>query len=145
MAVGIFAGIAIRDIKAALPWYQRLLGGEPTFFPNDVEAVWQLADNCHVYLIQDPERAGGGVNMIWFDDPTTEVARIANDGLEPVDTRSTTRSGSTSSTTKTVTRSGSVERLRRARESGRTRHPRVCGAAPRLGATWTSPSPPPSF
>ena len=85
MAVGIFAGIAIRDIKAALPWYQRLLGGEPTFFPNDVEAVWQLADNCHVYLIQDPERAGGGVNMIWFDDPTTEVARIANDGLEPVD------------------------------------------------------------
>ena len=63
MAVGIFAGIPVREFGTALEWYQRLLGREPTFYPNDVEAVWQLAENCHVYIIRDLRRAGGGVNM----------------------------------------------------------------------------------
>jgi hypothetical protein len=43
MAVGIFAGIPVRDYDSALEWYKRLLGAEPAFYPNDVEAVWQLA------------------------------------------------------------------------------------------------------
>ena len=30
MAVGIFAGIAVRDYKSALDWYRRLLGADPT-------------------------------------------------------------------------------------------------------------------
>jgi len=47
--------------------------------------VWRLADDCHVYIIKDLDRAGGAVIMIWFDDPTSEVARIAARGLEPVD------------------------------------------------------------
>jgi catechol 2,3-dioxygenase-like lactoylglutathione lyase family enzyme len=85
MAVGIFAGIPVNDFQAALAWYKRLLGAEPAFFPNDVEAVWQLADDRYVYIIQDAKRAGGAVSMIWVDDPVTEVARITERGLEPVD------------------------------------------------------------
>jgi len=85
MAVGIFAGIPVEDYSVALEWYKRLFGSEPAFYPNDVEAVWRLADNCHVYIIKDLDRAGGAVTMIWFDDPTSEVARIAARGLEPVD------------------------------------------------------------
>ena len=77
MAVGIFAGIAVSDFARALEWYRRLLGTEPAFFPNDVEAVWQLAEDRYVYIIRDPERAGGAVGMIWVDDPVAEVARIA--------------------------------------------------------------------
>ncbi len=61
MAVGIFAGIPVQDYTVARDWYERLLGAEPTFYPNDVEAVWQLAENCNVYIIEDPVRAGGGV------------------------------------------------------------------------------------
>ena len=38
-----------------------------------------------MYIIQDAERAGGGVGMIWVDDPVSAVARIATRGLEPVD------------------------------------------------------------
>jgi len=38
-----------------------------------------------VYIIQDADRAGGAVSMIWVDDPVAEVARIAEQGLEPVD------------------------------------------------------------
>ena len=85
MAVGLFAGIAVRDYDSAVEWYKRLLGAEPTFYPNDVEAVWQLAEDRYVYIIEDPDRAGGAVGMIWVDDPVAEVARISGLGLEPVD------------------------------------------------------------
>ncbi|HET9650293.1 MAG TPA: VOC family protein [Microlunatus sp.] len=85
MAVGIFAGIAVNDFRQALDWYQRLLGAEPAFYPNDVEAVWQLAEGRYVYIIHDVDRAGGAVSMIWVDDPVAEVARIADRGLEAVD------------------------------------------------------------
>jgi hypothetical protein len=85
MAVGVFAGIPVGDFKIALEWYKRLLGAEPTFYPNDIEAVWQLAEDRYVYIIQDSDRAGGAVSMIWVDDPISEVARIAGQGLEPVD------------------------------------------------------------
>jgi len=73
MAVGIFAGIPVEDYRVALEWYQRLLGSEPSFYPNDIEAVWQLAEDCDVYIIQDHERAGGAVKMIWGDDPGNEM------------------------------------------------------------------------
>jgi catechol 2,3-dioxygenase-like lactoylglutathione lyase family enzyme len=85
MAVGVFAGIAVRDYASALEWYKRLLGAEPTFHPNDIEAVWQLAEDRYVYIIEDPERAGGALCMIWVDDPVAEVARIDGQGLEPID------------------------------------------------------------
>ena len=85
MAVGIFAGIPVTNYKTALEWYERLLGREASFYPNDIEAVWQLAEDCHVYIIQDAERAGGSVSMIWVDDPVSEVAGIASRGVEPVD------------------------------------------------------------
>ena len=85
MAVGLFAGIAVRDYDIAVEWYKRLLGAEPAFYPNEVEAVWQLAEDRYLYVIQDPDRAGGAVGMIWVDDPVAEVARISGRGLEPVD------------------------------------------------------------
>ncbi|MGW1712710.1 VOC family protein [Streptomyces sp. NPDC002156] len=84
MSVGIFAGIAVRDYASALEWYKQLLGAEPTFCPNDVEAVWQLAEDRYVYIIENAERAGGAVSLIWRDDPASEVARIAERGLQPI-------------------------------------------------------------
>ena len=85
VAVGIFAGIPVRDYQSAVTWYERLFGSEPAFFPNEVEAVWQLAEDRYVYIIEAPGRAGGAVSMIWVDDPVAEVARIAERGLQPVD------------------------------------------------------------
>ncbi|MBO2455176.1 VOC family protein [Actinomadura barringtoniae] len=85
MAVGIFAGIPVRDCESAVDWYTRLLGKEPAFWPNEVEAVWQLAEGRYVYVIEDTARAGGGVGMIWVEDPASEVDRIAARGLQPVE------------------------------------------------------------
>ena len=38
-----------------------------------------------MYIIQDANRAGGAVSMIWVDAPTAEAAGITRRGLEPVD------------------------------------------------------------
>jgi hypothetical protein len=85
MAVGIFAGIAVSDFRQALDWNRRFLGAEPTFYPNDIEAVWERARDRYLYIIRDVDRAGGAVSMIWVDDPVAEVARIAGRGIEPDD------------------------------------------------------------
>ncbi len=82
-ATGIFAGIPVDDFAQALEWYRQLLGTDPSFYPNDVEAVWQLAGDRFVYIVVDAQRAGGAVNMIWFDDPAAAVAAITGRGLEP--------------------------------------------------------------
>lgn len=38
-----------------------------------------------MYVIEDADRAGGGVGRIWVDDPAAEVERIAGRGLMSVD------------------------------------------------------------
>jgi hypothetical protein len=43
VTIGLFAGIPVRDYTAAAAWYERLLGAPPSFLPNDIEAVWELA------------------------------------------------------------------------------------------------------
>ena len=111
MAVGIFAGIPVSDFGIALEWYQRLLGAEPTFYPNDVEAVWQLAEDRYVYIIQDANRAGGAVSMIWVDDPIAEVAGSPSEAWNRSASRSTIESGSTSSTMQMEMRPGSAGRF----------------------------------
>ena len=82
MSLHLFAGLRVRDFAAARAWYERLLG-EPTFFPHDTEAVWTLADERSVYVVQDADRAGGCVVTLFVDDLDARVAEIAARGLEP--------------------------------------------------------------
>ena len=84
MSLGLFVGVPVRDYAQSVIWYERLLGQPPAFFPSDAEAVWQLAEDLHVYVIEDQRRAGGAVCMIWVDDPVVVAAEIAGRGLEPV-------------------------------------------------------------
>lgn len=65
MTVDLFAGIPVSDLPQALAWYERLLGSEPSFFPNDVEAVWELGDHCYVYV----ELRANGVRHATYRDP----------------------------------------------------------------------------
>ena len=82
MSLHLFAGLRVRDFHAARSWYERLLG-EPTFFPHDTEAVWTLAEDRSVYIVEDADRAGSSVVTIFLDDLDTYVAAIAARGLEP--------------------------------------------------------------
>jgi len=84
MGVELFAGIRVRDLTTARPWYERLLG-EPSFFPNDREVVWTLADERSVYIEEDPSRAGGALVTLFVDDLDAWLAAIAARGLEPAE------------------------------------------------------------
>src|SRR5688500_14267693 len=83
MALFLFAGIPVDDYAVALAWYQRLFGAPPTFFPNDTEAVWELAEHRSVYVEQRPEHAGHAMHTILVDDLDARIAQIAEQGLEP--------------------------------------------------------------
>jgi catechol 2,3-dioxygenase-like lactoylglutathione lyase family enzyme len=78
----LFAGLRVRDLHAARPRYERLLG-DPTFFPHASEAVWTLAEERSVYVVEHGEGAGNSVATIFVEDLDAQVAVIATRGLEP--------------------------------------------------------------
>ncbi len=65
-----------------MPLHERLLG-EVTFLPHATEAVWTLADDRSVYIVEHAERAGHSVTTVMVDDLDAHVAAIAARGLEP--------------------------------------------------------------
>jgi catechol 2,3-dioxygenase-like lactoylglutathione lyase family enzyme len=91
MSLHLFAGLRVRDFAAARPWYERLLG-EPSFFPHATEAVWTLADDRSVYIVEHPDGAGHSVVTLMVDDLDALIAAIAARGLEP-DERETYSNG----------------------------------------------------
>jgi catechol 2,3-dioxygenase-like lactoylglutathione lyase family enzyme len=79
----LFAGMPVSDLERAKEWYSRLLGAEPSFLPNAIEAVWTLEDQRHVYVVVDPKRAGGGHATLFVGDLQQRAAAIAERGIEP--------------------------------------------------------------
>jgi catechol 2,3-dioxygenase-like lactoylglutathione lyase family enzyme len=82
MALHLFAGLRVRDFQAARPWYERLLG-DPTFFPHAAEAVWTIAEDRSIYVVEHADGAGNSVVTVLVDDLDAHVAAIAARGLEP--------------------------------------------------------------
>jgi catechol 2,3-dioxygenase-like lactoylglutathione lyase family enzyme len=80
--IALFAGVSVRDYRSAVEWYTRLLG-EPSFFPNDTEAVWELAENRSIYIVLRPEQAGHSVVTVFVDDLDERIAAVATRGIEP--------------------------------------------------------------
>ena len=83
MAVDLFAGIPVSDRETALAWYGRLLGSEPSFLPNDVEAVWEVDEHRFVYIELRPAHAGHALHTLFVDDLDDRVRGIADRGIEP--------------------------------------------------------------
>jgi hypothetical protein len=83
MSLDLFAGNRVRDFEAARPWYEALLGGEPSFLPHETEAVWELAEHRYLFINEDAENAGGALHTIFVDDLERVVAEIAARGIEP--------------------------------------------------------------
>jgi predicted enzyme related to lactoylglutathione lyase len=83
MALSLFAGIPVDDYAAALAWYQRLFDAPPTFFPNDTEAVWEMAEQRSVYIERRPEHAGHAMLTLLVADLDDRIAQIAERGIEP--------------------------------------------------------------
>jgi catechol 2,3-dioxygenase-like lactoylglutathione lyase family enzyme len=84
MSAHLFAGLRVRDFAAARVWYERLLGA-PSFFPHATEAVWTLAEDGSLFVVESPDGAGHGTVVIFVDDLDAQVAEIAARGLDPDD------------------------------------------------------------
>jgi catechol 2,3-dioxygenase-like lactoylglutathione lyase family enzyme len=85
VTVDLFAGVSVSDYERAVDWYERLLGAEPSFLPNDIEAVWELADHRYLYIRVQPEHAGHAMHTLFVSDFDVRVARILERGLEPAE------------------------------------------------------------
>jgi hypothetical protein len=83
MTVDLFAGVPVTDFQSALPWYQRLFGAEPAFFPHPTEAVWELAEHRYLYIVEQPQRAGHAVHTLFVDDLDERLADISGRGIDP--------------------------------------------------------------
>jgi catechol 2,3-dioxygenase-like lactoylglutathione lyase family enzyme len=77
----LFAGIPVSNFQKSLEWYQRLFGGPPAFFPNDVEAVWAIAEHRWIYIIVDRERAGSAIQTIICDHLERIIEEISARGI----------------------------------------------------------------
>ncbi len=83
MAVDLFAGICVSDYERAKPWYERLLGAEPSFIAHATEAVWELAEHRSLFIVEDAEGAGRAIHTVFVEDLDALVAEIAARGIEP--------------------------------------------------------------
>jgi len=83
MDLDLFAGIRVSDFEAAKPWYERLLGAEPSFFAHATEAVWELAEHRWLFIVEDAEGAGKAIHTIFAGDLDALVAEIAERGIDP--------------------------------------------------------------
>ena len=85
-AGGLFAGLPVSDYARSVQWYERLLGAAPSFLPNEAEAVWQLAEDRFVYVVERPQGAPHSEQLVWVDDLDAAVDEIAARGIEPTRT-----------------------------------------------------------
>ncbi len=77
----LFAAVAVLDIDAAVPWYERLFGRSPDIVVTDDEVMWKLADAAWLYVLGDPARAGHSLVTLSVADLDTTVAEIEGRGL----------------------------------------------------------------
>jgi hypothetical protein len=85
MALDLYAGICVSDYAAARPWYERLLGSEPTFLAHETEAVWDLAEGRSIFVLEDAKRAGHALHTIFVDDLDSLVSEIASRDISPAE------------------------------------------------------------
>ena len=85
MGIDLFAGLPVADYERAVAWYGRLLGSDPSFLPNETEAVWEVAEHRYLYIDVRPGHAGHAMHTLFVDDLDARVDAIAARGIEPAD------------------------------------------------------------
>jgi glyoxylase I family protein len=80
----LFAGVAITDLDAVRPWYERLFGRPADIIPNENEVMWRAAANAGwLYLVVDRQRAGQSLAALSVRDLDAELAALCGRGIEP--------------------------------------------------------------
>ncbi len=76
------ASLAVRDLGAAVPWYEALLGRGADSSPMPTLAEWKFAGGGGLQVYQLPERAGEGSVTLAVSDIEEVVAHAAALGID---------------------------------------------------------------
>jgi hypothetical protein len=77
--VNALAGIAVKDIDAAVLWYEQILG--PASRPMEEVAEWQLPNGGCVQVFEDGIRAGLSSVTLVVEDLDHEIAGLESKGI----------------------------------------------------------------
>lgn len=75
--INAIASVAVRDLNAAIKWYEKLLRKSPTQ-PMPEVAEWSFERGGWLQVYQLPERAGSGSLTLAVSNLEEEVARLTN-------------------------------------------------------------------
>jgi catechol 2,3-dioxygenase-like lactoylglutathione lyase family enzyme len=78
----LFVGMAVSNLDASRPWYERLFGRAADIIPNENELMWRAAaDAGWLYLVVDEERAGQSLAALAIADLDAELATLRSRGI----------------------------------------------------------------
>lgn len=78
----VLAGVAVADVDAAMPWYERLFGRPADALPMAGVAEWHVPSGGAVQLFASTERAGRCALTLDLDDIRHELAAMGDRGLD---------------------------------------------------------------
>jgi predicted enzyme related to lactoylglutathione lyase len=78
----VLAGVAVADVDAALPWYERLFGRTADELPMAGLAEWHIPSGGVVQLVASAERAGRSLVTLDLDNLERELAAMQGRGLD---------------------------------------------------------------
>jgi predicted enzyme related to lactoylglutathione lyase len=78
----VLAGVAVADVDAAMPWYERLFGRPADAAPMGGLAEWHFPSGGVVQLVASAERAGRSLLTLDVDGLEGELAAIRERGID---------------------------------------------------------------
>jgi predicted enzyme related to lactoylglutathione lyase len=76
------ASVAVRDLNAAVRWYEKIFGRPANSMPMPEVAEWKFERGGWLQLYQLPERAGSGSFTLAVSDMEEQVARLDGFGID---------------------------------------------------------------
>jgi len=77
----VFACIPVSDLERSVAWYSQLSDRPPDIVVNPDEVMWKMNEEAWMYLVVDPDRAGGTSVTISVGDLQRVVAELAGRGV----------------------------------------------------------------
>jgi predicted enzyme related to lactoylglutathione lyase len=76
------ASVAVKDLGAAVPWYEKLFGRPADSTPMPEVAEWNFSRGGCLQVYQLPERAGGGSCTLAVSNIEETVAHLQSLGID---------------------------------------------------------------
>ena len=83
------AGIAVKDLGAAVRWYEKVFDRSADSQPMPEVAEWRFAKGGWIQVFQDAERAGSSSVTLAVDDLDETVSALNAKGIETTNRRDT--------------------------------------------------------